>query len=116
MLLSDEGAAVTTVHNGLEAVERFRHTPAGTFDAILMDVMMPEMDGLTATRTIRELDHPDAKTIPIIAMTANAFDEDARRCLEAGMNAHLSKPLEIQKLVAAIARYCRPKSTQSQSL
>ena len=115
-LLTDEGAAVTTVHNGLEAVERFRHTPAGTFDAILMDVMMPEMDGLTATRTIRALERPDAKTIPIIAMTANAFDEDARRCLEAGMNAHLSKPLEIQKLVAAIARYCRPKSTQSQSL
>ena len=78
--------------------------------------MMPEMDGLTATRTIRALERPDAKTIPIIAMTANAFDEDARRCLEAGMNAHLSKPLEIQKLVAAIARYCRPKSTQSQSL
>ena len=67
----------------------------GTYDVILMDVMMPVMDGLTATRTIRILERQDAKTIPIIAMTANAFREDAEKCLEAGMNAHLAKPLDV---------------------
>ena len=107
MLLGDEGAEVTTVRNGQQAVERFESSPPGTFDAILMDVMMPVMDGLAATRAIRALDRPDAKTIPIIAMTANAFEEDARKCLEAGMNEHLSKPLEMQKLTAALVRHCR---------
>ncbi len=72
-----------------------------------MDVMMPVMDGLTAARRIRSLDSPDAKTIPIIAMTANAFREDAQKCLEAGMNEHLAKPLEIRKMIALIARCCR---------
>ena len=107
VLLKDEGAEVTVVYDGQQAVDRFRNSPAGTFDAILMDVMMPVMDGLTATRTIRALDRPDGKTIPIIAMTANAFDEDAKRCLQAGMNAHLAKPLEIERLAKVIARYCR---------
>ena len=90
-------------------MERFRDSAPGTFDAIVMDIMMPEMDGLTATRTIRALNRPDAKTIPIIAMTANAFDEDAKKCMEAGMNVHLPKPLDIQKLVAAIAKCCQRK-------
>ena len=75
---------------------------SGTFDAILMDIMMPVMDGLTAARTIRALDRPDAKTIPIIAMTANAFKEDEEKCLEAGMNAHLIKPLDIEKVKQTI--------------
>ncbi len=103
-LLKDQGAHVTLVKDGQQAVDRFRMKPPGTYDAILMDMMMPVMDGLAATRTIRALERPDAKFIPILAMTANAFEEDAQRCLEAGMNAHLSKPLDIQKLVAAIAR------------
>lgn len=103
-LLEDAGAKLTTVTDGVQAVEAFRGSAAGTFDAILMDIMMPEMDGLTATRTIRSLDRPDAGTIPIIAMTANAFAEDAQRCMEAGMNAHLAKPLDIAKLIAEIAR------------
>ena len=107
MLLTDEGAQVTVVGDGKQAVDAFRNAPPNTFDAILMDIMMPVMDGLTATRTIRALDRPDAKTIPIIAMTANAFEEDAKRCLEAGMNVHLPKPLELQKLVTAIARCCK---------
>lgn len=74
----------------------------GTFDVILMDIMMPVMDGLTASKKIRAMERPDAKTIPIIAMTANVFKEDAERCIIAGMNAHLAKPLEIDKIISAI--------------
>lgn len=74
----------------------------GTFDVILMDIMMPVMDGLTASKKIRAMERPDAKAIPIIAMTANAFKEDAERCIIAGMNAHLAKPLEIDKIISAI--------------
>ena len=80
--------------NGKIVVDMFAKSEPGYYDAILMDVRMPEMDGLEAAAAIRALDHPDAKTIPIIAMTANAFDEDVQRSLQAGMNAHLSKPVE----------------------
>ena len=73
------------------------------FDAILMDIMMPVMEGLTATKTIRSLKHPDAETIPIIAMTANAFAEDMQASLAAGMNAHLTKPIEIDSLIRTIS-------------
>jgi CheY-like chemotaxis protein len=90
--------------NGAVAVEMFSAHPAGYYDAILMDVRMPVMDGLTATKTIRALPRPDAKTIPIIAMTANVFDEDVQRSLEAGMNAHLSKPIEPERLYDTMAR------------
>ena len=86
-----------------------RAEPPGTFDGILMDIMMPVMDGLAATKAIRALDRKDAKTVPIIAMTANAFDEDAKKCLDAGMNAHLAKPLDIQKLIDVLARCVRLK-------
>lgn len=96
MLLTDQGAKVTTVSDGKQAVDLFEANPEGTFDAILMDIMMPVMDGLTATRTIRALKRSDAGTIPIIAMTANAFKEDAEKCFSAGMNAHLAKPLDIE--------------------
>ena len=105
-LLKDRGAVLTTVTDGRQAVEQFRDSPAGTFDAILMDIMMPEMDGLEAARTIRAMDRPDAKTIPIIAMTANAFAEDAQKCMDAGMDAHMTKPLEIDKVADTIARLC----------
>ena len=105
MLLEDAGVIVTAVGDGQQAVSLFQEKPAGTFDVILMDIMMPVMDGLTATKTIRALDRPDARTIPIIAMTANAFEEDAQKCLAAGMNAHLVKPLDIGKLIATIAQY-----------
>ena len=91
--------------NGLEAVQHFEACESGTYDVILMDVMMPLMDGLTATRKIRALKRQDAKTIPIIAMTANAFREDAKRCMEAGMNAHLSKPIVIDEVIKTILRY-----------
>ncbi len=106
-LLEEEGAKVTTVSDGLQAVENFKKHPAGTYDVILMDLMMPVMDGYTATKTIRNLERDDAKTIPILAMTANAFKEDEQKCLAAGMNAHLTKPLEMEKIIAAIQKYCR---------
>ena len=102
MLLTDEGAHITVVNDGKQAVELYRKTPPGTFDAILMDVMMPVMDGYTATKLIRETDRPDAATIPIIAMTANAFAEDAKKCIAAGMNAHLAKPLQINAVKRTI--------------
>ena len=101
-LLTDEGADVTTVGDGKQALDLFEASAPGTFDAILMDIMMPVMDGLTAAKAIRALPRPDAQTIPIIAMTANAFQEDAQKCLAAGMNAHLAKPLEIRKVVEEI--------------
>ena len=105
VLLTDAGAKVTHVSNGQQALQTFQNHFEGTFDAILMDIMMPVMDGLSATRAIRALHRPDAATIPIIAMTANAFEEDAQNCLAAGMNAHLAKPLDLQKLLRTIAEY-----------
>ena len=90
--------------NGQIAVNMFADSPVGYYDAILMDVRMPVMDGLEATRAIRELNRPDAQTIPIIAMTANVFDEDVERSINAGMNAHMSKPIEPELLYDAMAR------------
>ena len=106
-LLSDEGANLTVAEDGLQAVRMFQEKPEGYFDAILMDIMMPVMDGITATKTIRSLKHPDAETIPIIAMTANAFREDKEKCLAAGMNAHLAKPLDIEKMEQTICKQLR---------
>ncbi len=91
-------ALIDHAENGRIVVEMFEKSPVGYYDAILMDVRMPEMDGLDATLAIRALDRPDAKIIPIIAMTANAFDEDVQRSLQVGMNAHLSKPVETEHL------------------
>lgn len=104
--LEEAGASVTIVKDGKQAVEMFAGTAQNTFDAILMDIMMPVMDGLSATRAIRVMERPDAATIPIIAMSANAFTEDAKKSIEAGMNEHLAKPLKMERVIAAIARYC----------
>lgn len=106
-LLEDKGVILTEAINGLEALKIFEGSSKGDFDVILMDVMMPVMDGLVATSTIRELSHPDAKTIPIIAMTANAFAEDIASTKAAGMNEHLSKPLDIKALIATLYKYYR---------
>jgi CheY-like chemotaxis protein len=88
--------------NGREALELFTKSVPWYYDAILMDVKMPEMDGLEATEAIRALDRSDAELIPIVAMTANAFDEDIKRSLQAGMNAHLTKPFDAGQLCAVL--------------
>ncbi|WP_302940088.1 ATP-binding protein [Senegalimassilia anaerobia] len=105
--LDHAGAAVVKAWNGKEAVRMFTSSKPGTISLILMDLMMPVMDGYEATRAIRALDHPDASTVPIIAMTANAFDEDRKKSKAAGMNAHLAKPLDMQALLSAAGRFCR---------
>ena len=103
VILEEAGMKVTRVENGKQAVENWESHPMGTYDVILMDIMMPVMDGYTATRTIRQLPRKDAKTIPIIAMTANAFAEDIEKALDAGMNAHLSKPIVIEDVLHTIS-------------
>ena len=95
-------AEIDHAENGRIVVEMFEKSAPGYYDAILMDVRMPEMDGLEAASAIRALDRPDAKIIPIIALTANAFDEDVQRSLQAGMNAHLSKPVEPDHLYQTV--------------
>ncbi|MBQ6622543.1 MAG: response regulator [Mogibacterium sp.] len=98
MILSARGIETDHAGNGRIAVERFAASEPGFYDAILMDMRMPEMDGLEATRAIRAMDRPDAAQVPIIALTANAFDEDVQRSMQAGLNAHLSKPVEADRL------------------
>ena len=101
-LLTEQGAIVTGVRNGAEAVVAFASHPQGTYDLILMDVLMPVLDGLEATKQIRALERPDAADIPIIALTANAFADDAKKCKEAGMDAHLTKPINLDKMLRTI--------------
>lgn len=103
-LLEKQGVRTILAENGQSGVEAFLSS-ADTIDAILMDVCMPVMDGLEATRAIRALDVPRAQTVPIVAMTANAFDDDVKDCLAAGMNAHIAKPFEIETLYQTLARY-----------
>ena len=98
MILETREMEVDLATNGKIAVEKFASHPEGYYDAILMDMRMPVMDGLTATKTIRAMDRADSKEIPIIALTANAFDEDVQRSMQAGLNAHLSKPVEPDSL------------------
>ena len=105
-VLESAGAKVIKAFNGKEALEIFKASEQGEIDVILMDVMMPVMDGLEAARYIRRSNKENARDIPIIAMTANAFTEDRRRVLEAGMNEHLAKPLESEVLIKTIANYC----------
>ena len=101
-VLQNEGAEVTKAWNGQETVELFRKSESGEFDVILMDIMMPVMNGYEATKMIRSLDREDAKTIPIIAMTANAFTEDRIRAKEAGMDEHVAKPVDAELLIKVI--------------
>jgi len=106
-ILALEGVESRHASNGREIVELFEASEPGHYDAILMDMRMPVMDGLEATRAIRGLDRYDAKKIPVIALTANAYEDDAKRCEEAGMNAHLLKPVDPDVLAATLARFIR---------
>lgn len=108
-IIAEKGAVVTKAWNGKEAVETFANAPEGAFDVILMDVMMPVMDGCEAAKEIRALPRKDAKRVPIIAMTANAFTEDKIRTREAGMNEHLSKPLAPDLVVKTITKFLGKK-------
>lgn len=107
-LLQEAGAMVDQAADGKEAVEMFAASAPGTYDAVLMDVMMPELDGHAAARAIRGMDRPDAQ-LPIIAMTANLFDEDVEACLAAGMDAHIPKPLEAGQMIKTIAEWLERK-------
>lgn len=104
-LLEKQGYQVDHASNGKECVLKFTRSTPGYYGMILMDIRMPEMDGLEATRFIRHYERADAATIPIIAMTANAFEQDMKECLDAGMNEHLSKPVEPEKMYAALRKY-----------
>ena len=106
-VLEEKGAQITEACDGAEAVRIFSEAAPGSFDIILMDIMMPNMDGLEATRAIRAIDRADATSIPIFAMTANGFVEDIRRSRKAGMNEHLTKPLDMEQMTALIYQYCR---------
>ena len=106
--LKNQGYTVHGAANGAQGLELARQLP---IHLAVVDVMMPVMDGLEATRTIRALDRADAASVPIIAMTANAFYEDAQKCLAAGMNAHLAKPLQIKKVKQTIAEWVKNNRT-----
>lgn len=106
-LLDIEEATCEIVENGKLAVERFAQSEAGSYDAILMDVQMPVMNGYEAAKAIRQLDREDAKMILIIAMTANAFAEDVKDAMDAGMDAHIAKPIDMELLKNTLGLYLR---------
>ena len=103
--LKELGIVVDKAWNGKEAIDKFEESAPGTYDLILMDIMMPVMDGLEATRRIRTCTHPRGATVPIIAISANAFADDIQKAKNAGMNEHLAKPFEMEKVLRAISRY-----------
>ena len=105
VLLEGYGLEIIWAQNGRQAVETFENSQPGTFDLILMDIRMPVMDGLEATGRIRRMDRPDAATIPIVALTANAFDEDMKKSIASGMNGHLAKPIDMKKLDKILAEF-----------
>ena len=106
-LLEERGFQVDCVYDGAQAVERIRTTQPDSYDVILMDIMMPVMDGLDAARAIRAMDRMDCRTIPIIAMSANAFDDDLKKSVECGMDGHLSKPVDVDKLYETLDQVIR---------
>lgn len=101
-LLEEAGMIVSVSENGELAVKSFSESPISYYDVVLMDIRMPVMDGYQATEAIKALNRLDAKTVPIIAMTANAFDDDIKRCIDMGMTAHIMKPIDIDLMYATI--------------
>ena len=101
-ILKNAGFIVDSVNDGIDAVERMKDLDENAYDLILMDIQMPKMDGYTATKEIRHLSSQRKANIPIVAMTANAFEEDKKKSMAAGMNAHLSKPVNIKNLVETL--------------
>lgn len=104
-ILSEQGLEIEEAVNGIDAVKHVKERGTDYYDFVLMDIQMPLMDGFEATREIRKL--PDAENLPIIALSANAFEEDKKKSLEAGMNAHVSKPIVISDLIAALAKFTK---------
>ena len=103
-LLSDSGYMIESAENGQQAIDMYKADP-GKYSLILMDINMPETDGYTATQVIRSLDIPGSAEIPIIAMTANVFQDDIDKCFEAGMNDHISKPIDVGELTSKLDKY-----------
>jgi CheY-like chemotaxis protein len=112
-ILGDEGMVITPAFDGKEALDKFTESSEGTYDVILMDVMMPVMNGIDSTKAIRASSHPQAKTIPIIAMTANAYKEDKEKVIEAGMNAHVAKPIDVDVLMSVLGQYVGSQTRRS---
>lgn len=106
-LLTQSGLEMDMAENGKICVEKFCNSEIGYYDAILMDIRMPVMNGYEATKEIRSLERDDARSIPIIAMTADAFAEDVKKCLECGMNAHVSKPIDVRKIFSTLEKYIK---------
>ena len=106
-MLAARGIHTERAEDGAVCVEKFNASADGTYDAILMDMHMPVMDGIEASRMIRKLNHPQAHTIPVIAMTANVFAEDIEKCLSAGMNDHMSKPVDVNDLIELLRKYIK---------
>ena len=115
-ILTMNGITVTQAVNGAEALRLFEEAAPYTFDAILMDMQMPEMDGCEATQAIRRLDRPDAADVPIIAVTANAFAEDIAKTTDAGMNGHISKPIDFQALCQTLQTLIQHRHSDDASL
>ena len=115
-ILEEEHLNITEAKNGKEAFEIFQNSRLDEYDVIIMDVMMPVMDGLEATKAIRMLEREDAKKIPIIAMTANAFEEDRKACLEAGMNEHIGKPIDIPQLKRVITKLLTKRGSKRKNI
>ena len=101
-ILESAGPKIERVEDGIQCVNRIEKMPAGTYDMILMDIQMPNMDGYKAAQVIRHLPDKDKARIPVIAMTANAFEEDKRKAIEAGMNDHIAKPIQVDKLLSTL--------------
>ena len=101
-ILEEAGFVIERVEDGIQCVNRIEQMESGTYDLILMDIQMPNMDGYTASRKIRGMEREDAKAIPIIALTANAFDEDRNKAFAAGMNGHIAKPIDVGRMVRTI--------------